>query len=398
MRVLRLCSVFEVPPGVLEGRGRRFDPVGGMQNHTARLSEELDRLGVAQTVLTTRPPGAPTREPLGSRGQVVRLGLPVPWARQMYSLPAAGRVHRLAADADLVHAHLGEDIAVVPLALLAVSRRRLPLVLTVHCSVLHTVTADGPRSAMLKLLGGRMEALGLARADAVIVLTPRTRRLVRGLGVAREKVSVISSGVAEPAFAGGTSGPDPLAGVPRPRVLFLGRLHRQKGVDVLLRAFSRIADQGAHLVVVGDGPEAAGLRALADRLGVAARVHWRGFVPHEQVPPILAAVDALALPSRYEELGTVLVEALRAGVPVVAADTGGIPDVIEDGVTGLLVPAEAPEPLARALSGLLGDRDLAARLAAAGRARAARYRWDRLARQVLSLYADLVLPARVEPV
>src|SRR5918912_2388705 len=76
IRVLRLCSVFEPPPSALVGRGVKFDPIGGMQNHTAELTRALDRRGVVQTVLTTRPPTAPYFQRLGDHARVIRLGLP----------------------------------------------------------------------------------------------------------------------------------------------------------------------------------------------------------------------------------------------------------------------------------------------------------------------------------
>src|SRR3954452_10355457 len=103
MRILRLCSVFEPPRAVLMGRGARFDPIGGMQNHTACLTRALDARGAAQDVVTTRPPGARRDEALGARTRVHRVGLPVRALRQGYALPAARLVHGLARDADLVH-------------------------------------------------------------------------------------------------------------------------------------------------------------------------------------------------------------------------------------------------------------------------------------------------------
>src|SRR4029453_8357385 len=116
VNVLRLCSVFQPPDSAIAGRGARFDPIGGMQTHTHELTLALDRLGVAQTVVTTRPPSTSPEEALGAHSRVIRLGLPVPWFRQLYSWPAFGLLPRLAASADLIHAHLGEDLAVTPLA------------------------------------------------------------------------------------------------------------------------------------------------------------------------------------------------------------------------------------------------------------------------------------------
>src|ERR671910_3278448 len=119
MRVLRVCSVFQPPATALSGPGARFDPIGGMQTHTHELSRALDLLGVEQTIVTTLPPTAAPEEALGAHGRVTRLGLPIRHFRQLYSWPAARLLPRLAGSADLVHVHLGEDIAVVPLALRA---------------------------------------------------------------------------------------------------------------------------------------------------------------------------------------------------------------------------------------------------------------------------------------
>jgi glycogen(starch) synthase len=86
VRVLRLCSVFEPPASAIEGKGASFDPIGGMQNHTAELTRVLDRRGVLQTVVTMRPPTAPHLQRFGNHARVIRLGLPVRRFRQLYGL------------------------------------------------------------------------------------------------------------------------------------------------------------------------------------------------------------------------------------------------------------------------------------------------------------------------
>jgi glycogen synthase len=392
MRVLRLCSVFQPPPTALTGRGARFDPIGGMQTHTYELSRSLDLLGIQQTIVTTRPPTAPREEALGTYGRVIRLGLPIPQCRQFYSWQATRLLPRLAADTDMIHAHLGEDLAIVPLALRAARRHRRPLVLTIHTSVRHTLAVTSTRSAVLKMVGGRLERRGAQAADAIIALVPRVAALIRADGIATP-IHVVPSGVvpgrlehdARPAH-------DPLAPIPRPRVIFVGRLHRQKHVDVLVRAAAQMP--GVSVVLVGDGPERPGLERLVARLRLTRRVHFLGFVPHEQVAGMLGAADVLAMPSRYEELGTALVEGMQAGLPIVASDTGGIPQVIEHGRTGLLVPPGDPEALAAALTRIIHDRTLAARLGNAASREAAKYDWSDLARRVLGVYETVLAETR----
>src|SRR5215207_9008204 len=183
IRVLRLCSVFEPPPSALVGRGVKFDPIGGMQNHTAELTRALDRRGVVQTVLTTRPPTAPYFQRLGDHARVIRLGFPVRRFRQLYAPQAAILAPILAARADVVHVHLGEDLAVLPVGAAAARLHRLPLVLTVHTSLRHTLALSDFRSAVLKALGGPIECWGEHSAEAVLVITPRLRRLLVSDGV-----------------------------------------------------------------------------------------------------------------------------------------------------------------------------------------------------------------------
>jgi glycosyltransferase involved in cell wall biosynthesis len=123
------------------------------------------------------------------------------------------------------------------------------------------------------------------------------------------------------------------------------------------------------LAVLGDGPARAGLTALAEGAGVADRVHWCGVVP--DAARVFSAFDALALSSRTEGTPIVLLEAMAAGVPVVATAVGGVPDVLPlDG--GLLVPPEAPAALAVALRGLFDEPEAAAARALVARARVER--------------------------
>jgi len=121
----------------------------------------------------------------------------------------------------------------------------------------------------------------------------------------------------------------------------------------------------------------------------AERVHLTGFVPHDEIPSYLSNADVFALPSQYEELGSVLIEAMRAGLPIVAADTGGVPEIVEDGRSGILVPPADAPALARATNRLLADPALAHKLVDEGRRRSARYQWSHLAGQVLDIYESL---------
>ena len=183
------------------------------------------------------------------------------------------------------------------------------------------------------------------------------------------------------------------AGAPRPFVAgYAGRLVRDKGVDILLRAAARLPAE-VHLRIVGAGPEQAGLRRLASRLGLAGRVAWLPLVPSEQMPGQFAQCDCLVLPSRTrpnwkEQFGRVLIEAMACGVPVIGADSGEIPNVI--GQAGWLFPEGDVQALAERLRQLWQQPEARARLAALGRQRVqALYSQRRIAEETVAVYRDL---------
>jgi glycogen synthase len=388
--VLRLASVFEARPGEVGHASARFDPVGGMQNHTAALTRALDAAGVTQVVVTTRLAGPAGVDLLGAHSRVVRLGVRLPRFRQLWALCALPTVLRPRGRVALVHAHQGEDVAVLPLALLAARLHRCPLVVTLHCSVRHTLRGSSLSARFLRLVGGWVERLVLRRAEAVVVLADRTRRLLVKDGVPDERVHTIPSGYEPALFAGAPA--DILSPLPHPRVGYVGRLAYQKRPDLLVLAFARV-QQPAHLVLVGDGPLATRVRKLAAASPASARITLHPMVEHSAVPAVLASLDLLVLPSVYEELGSVLVEAMASGLPVVATRVGGIPEVVEDGRTGLLVPPGDVPALASAIDRVLAEPDLAKRLADCAADRAVAWSWPTLARKVLDVYAAVTSAA-----
>lgn len=157
-------------------------------------------------------------------------------------------------------------------------------------------------------------------------------------------------------------------------VLGVGRLVEKKGFDLLLDAIARIAVQRpeVHGVLIGDGDQRDTLEAQATRLGIADRVTFTGPLPQHEVGRWIRSAEVMAAPCRVgadgnqDALPTVLLEALGGGLPAVSTPVAGIPEIIDDGVQGLIVPCDDVTALANAINSLLGDRDRRAAMSAAG--------------------------------
>jgi glycosyltransferase involved in cell wall biosynthesis len=247
---------------------------------------------------------------------------------------------------DVVHLNLTDQGDGLGLVAATASLRR-PCVLTLHNAI------PGPSPTREALSAGV-----LRRADRVLAVSEAIGRYASSAGA---RVQVVHNGLAAvPAH------PDPRGalGLPPegPVVGGVGRLRAQKGFEVLGQAALLLDRPGVRFVVVGDGEERHRLEEPDCRLLELAG-------PREDAAALMGAFTVLAVPSRYEAFGLVAVEAMHAGIPVVASRVGGLPEVVGD--AGVLVPPEDPQALAEALAGLLDDPAASARLTAAGRARAA---------------------------
>jgi glycosyltransferase involved in cell wall biosynthesis len=171
------------------------------------------------------------------------------------------------------------------------------------------------------------------------------------------------------------------------RLLFVGRLNKQKGIEVLLHALSRIPDTDVGLDVVGDGDDRTDLEQLAQALDIAGRVQWHGAVPQPSLADFYRRAAALVVPSVNEGLGLVAVEAQLCETPVIAFDSGGLPDIVQHDRTGILVADVSAGALAAAVISLLERDDRGAALGAAGRLHAlATFAPESVARRYADIY------------
>lgn len=175
----------------------------------------------------------------------------------------------------------------------------------------------------------------------------------------------------------------------RPYVLAIGRHVPQKGFDVLLRAMSLLWHEGRRnldLILAGDGPESAELKRLAGELGLAERVVFAGRADRPATAALFAGCELFVLPSRHEPFGIVNLEAMACGKPVLATATGGVPEIVQHGVTGWLVPPEDPAAMARGISDLMDDSSLRRALSEQGQALAEQHDWSRLGEAYEAVY------------
>lgn len=213
----------------------------------------------------------------------------------------------------------------------------------------------------------RIQQFYAKRADRIIAPSDYLKRLIGGWGVPHEKIVVIHNAVRASRFSVLASKDEVRAKLAlRGKVILtVARLAPWKGVDRIVRIMPLVREREpqSNLVILGQGPELPRLRVLAEELSVAPFVEFRGSVPNEMMPLYLKAADVFVLYSGYEGLPHVVLEAMASGTAIVASSAGGTPEVLEHGVTGLLVPYGDEGWLAEAVLLLLRDKGLSEKLA-----------------------------------
>lgn len=356
---------------------------GGAPIHVLLLLRGLhDR---AQTELIVGEPGY-----LADRVQALRI--PVRIVPELVSALAPARdivalrrirSHIQAFRPDLVHAHSSKAGV---LARYAAHRLGIPAVFTAHGWAFDPAVPNPYRT--IARVAERTAARWTARFIAV---SDAARRLAITEGITTERrIVTIHNGIPdlEPGTAASAGGPDARD---RLVVVMVGRFEAQKDHGTVVRAIRRLAPRW-EAWLIGDGPTRPAIEAEAARLGVGDHVRFLGV--RTDVPELLAGADALALASRWEGFPLTVLEAMRATLPVVATDVGGVAEAVADGRTGFLVPAGDDVALADRLARLAADPALRTALGREGRRRfEASFTLEHMMRRTLAVYEDVLGPS-----
>jgi phosphatidylinositol alpha-mannosyltransferase len=386
---------------------------GGISEHVRSLSLALMRRGHKVTVITGGMPAGPMEPgppvlrlgrsvPIHYNGSVSRVTIGVGLEPAVRGILRDGRF-------DLLHLH---NPLMPTLPYLALRHAACPVVATLHSGY--------PRDRLAEFFRGPLRRL-LDRASLLLPVSGSARRAVEPFFPGNYRI--IPNGVDFEFFAGARpAAPDrPIASspaeipddfpVPRvssekgeifpQRILFVGAAVRRKGLPVMLEAYGLLRDRrrGIELWVAGDGPLLAqARRSVPERL--RGEVRFLGSCDRRTLRACHALADLFCAPSLgRESFGMVLLEAMAAGVPVIASDIDGYAEVVDPGVDGLLVSPGDPVALAGAMDYLLGDPGLRSRLVRAGRRKAAGLRWERIAGVVEAAYQEACgRPRAEEPV
>ena len=367
--------------------------IGGISTHVYHLSRALVERGTSVRVITCDFPNAPSEEIIDGvsvsrvdSGRVPESNFLL-WIYHLNSQMISKTIELFETERfDLIHAH---DWVVGRAAVELKNRLGLPLISTIHAT---EIGRGGSLDGEYRRKVRDIERLLVEQSDGIICCSNyMLDHIQHVLGAVKTKVRVIPNGVESSRFNGGRQPQLILAGIPEDRkiILYVGRIVREKGIFTLLDALEKLRKQGkdVSLVFVGEGPLKEDLAKEVLRRKLNDRVTLAGFVDEKKLVSLYNSSDVFVLPSHYEPFGMVVLEAMASRIPVVVSDVGGLSEIVEDGVTGVKVPAYNPSALAEGILRVLEDRELSEQLKEnAYRAVQERYRWDMIAEKTIEAY------------
>jgi 1,2-diacylglycerol 3-alpha-glucosyltransferase len=363
-----------------------------------KLARALVRKGHAVMVIT----GSELAEPYDDEDEGVQLirvrSVPNPfWEEAPLPFLRPKRFQEMIAkfQPEIVHVHEPALLALEVVRL----KDELGLPLLASCYyvprfITHYLTWMGQSHESMETLGWLYSIWLYNQFDRVVFSTSAHRRffLEKGLEV---PTTIISNGVDTTRYHPADDQPSDVEAryqlPPRPRILFVSRLAKDKEIDCLIRAMPQVlAKRQAHLLLVGRGDDRPRLEDLTEELGLQEFVHFLGFVPEGDLPALYWVSDLFAIASTCEVQSLPTLQALATSLPVVAVDALALPELVYDGQNGFLVPPGDPKAIAKAILDILGDSDLAARMGRAGIAISLPHAEEHTFEQYESLYQQML--------
>ena len=351
---------------VVNWQDRENPQAGGAEIHLHEIFGRLARRGHEVTLLGSGWPGCPPRAVLD--------GIEVHRAGTRYTFPAVARRYYARELAPRGWDVLVEDINKVPLHTPRWGARRTVALVPHLFGTTAFREAPWPMAAAVWLAERSIPRV--YRDVPFQAISESTADDLAARGIPRDRIVVIHPGIETAHFT-----PAPELRAPHPLFVYLGRLKRYKGVDIVIRAFARVAHPSARLAIAGTGDYRRPLEALASSLDLAGRVEFLGFISEEEKLALLRRAWALAFASPKEGWGITNLEAAACRTPVVASNSPGLRESVRDGVTGYLVPHGDVGAMAAAMERLAASPALVAELGANGRRFAEGFTWDEAARQ-----------------
>ena len=365
----------------------------GTGRHVIDLAEGLLSRGCeVHVIYSSRRVDQMFRDRLAKLDSVRSLSLPMRTAIHPSDLGMVRAVRRYLGTFgpfDIIHGHSSKGGAIVRLAALGTG---VPAFYTIH----GMTVADPGLARWKRMIYLSIELVLSRRSARIIAVSPEEQRMAIRLGLGAGRVIMIPNGVGptdttcrETARRAIGVGDEELV------IGFVGRLVGQKAADVLLRAFSRVSANvpAARLAMVGSGPLLESLQQLALTLCISEKVIWLGEC---DARPIYPAFDLFAIASRKEGLPYVVLEAMAAGLPVVATDSAGVEILIENGVNGAVVGLGDVDRFADALLSIVRDAELRSRYGQASQQKARLFTIDRMVNQTLAAYHAALATAEVD--
>ena len=368
-----------------------YPHLGGVEELVGQLARRYDERGYPTIVLTNRWPRHLPEEENVDGVRVYRFPMRTPgsgWRSLLTYVATSWRVTRKVNSfvsnerVGLVHVQCAGPNGLY--ALRAARKLSLPLVLTTQGEI----TMDSSRLYQRSRFANSYLRRLCERARVVTAVSAKTAQdLISQVGFRPSDLRVIPNGTDVKVF--GSAAPRVHA---RPYISAVGRLVGQKGFDILIRSFGQAELPDLDLLIAGDGPQRDELAGLIEVLDLVGRVHLVGRLDRLGVAELHAGAEFFVLPSVADEgLPLACVEALAAGVPIVASRSGGIEELVDHGVEGLLVDMGNVDELTAALRTLSSDRELRSHMSSVARMRAAKLDWDVIVEEYLDVFAAAIL-------